>query len=209
MILETVCECVYDSCLQVDHISLRVCREHLLARASCAVLRAAACHPRGCELPARDHVATSALLIMHGLLISYFCFTVNYSMQSWSLHQAGSWVPEIDSSPEVFWKIDRTIAACAVEPHLNRTVFEPNFGMAQVCLAVWDFHMEFPKRAAQRRGEDACCSCTLCPCGCCDCCLDRRSKHKNDGGQTLRIVQGGQEPRALEFMQVSIYSTLV
>lgn len=64
--------------------------------------------------------------------------------------------------------------------------------------------MEFPKRAAERRGEDACCSCTLCPylCCCCGACCGRSKKPAQAQGNTLRIVQGGQEPRALEFMQV-------
>jgi Patched family len=68
-----------------------------------------------------------------------------------------------------------------------------------VCLAVWDYHFEFPRRAAEARGAPTCCSCTLFTC--CSCCASRAPR-MGGAGQTLSIVKGGQEPRALEFMQV-------
>ena len=71
-----------------------------------------------------------------------------------------------------------------------------------VCLAVWDYHIEFPKRAAEAAGKRTCCSCTFLRC----CCLSDGhsvgSAAPGGGGATLRIVNGGQAPRALEFKQV-------
>lgn len=71
-----------------------------------------------------------------------------------------------------------------------------------VCLAVWDKHFEFPRRAAEARGQGGCCTCTLCGCfGCGGGCCSSGESSGGRMGQTLRIVKGGQEPRALEFMQ--------
>lgn len=79
----------------------------------------------------------------------------------------------------------------------------------KVCLAVWDKHFEFPRRAAEANGESTLCSCTLFSCcGCGGCARKRRSPAANMA-QTLRIIKGGQEPRALEFMQVNFQQQTV
>lgn len=71
-----------------------------------------------------------------------------------------------------------------------------------VCLAVWDYHIEFPRRAREAAGKCTFCSCTLLRC----CCMggggSAGTAAPGGAGATLRLVSGGQAPRALEFKQV-------
>eukprot|EP00892_Ulva_mutabilis_P004434 jgi/Ulvmu1/2362/UM013_0210.1 len=71
-----------------------------------------------------------------------------------------------------------------------------------VCLAVWDYHIEFPRRAREAAGRSTCCSCTLLRCCCLGDSHSAGTAAPGGGAATLRIVHGGQVPRALEFKQV-------